>query len=104
MLDENEALDIAKKYVKSIEERLKLKNPDKKQELVILESETIPKSYGWIFFYSSKKLLETNDFLKYGLVGNGPFLINKFTGEIKQMGSAKGYEYYSDLYEKQGYW
>ena len=43
-------------------------------ELVILDAHTIAKPYGWVFFYNSKKFVESGDFLD-STVGNGPMVV-----------------------------
>ena len=68
--------------------------------LVIIESSTIEKDYGWIFFWNSKKYMETkND--RYLLYGGGPIVVEKVDGSIHQLGSAGGAEYQIELYEAQ---
>jgi hypothetical protein len=47
-------------------------NPN--EELVIQTEKTIQKEYGWIFFYTTKKYLETRD-PKYLIPGNGPIIV-----------------------------
>jgi hypothetical protein len=37
--------------------------------------------YGWVFYYNSKKFLETGDFMKM-LMGNSPVFVNKNTEEV----------------------
>jgi hypothetical protein len=56
-------------------------------EVVILDNQTIEKEYGWIFFYNSKKFLETGNF-RDGLVGNSPVLVERDTGKIHELGTA----------------
>lgn len=56
-------------------------------EIVLIEDATIEKPYGWVFFYSSKRWLETND-ISYALAGNGPFLVERATGSIIEFCSA----------------
>lgn len=55
--------------------------------LVILPDLTIEKDYGWIFFYQSRKYLETGDY-RYQLAGNGPVAFEKASGEHHHLGSA----------------
>jgi Immunity protein 35 len=55
-------------------------------ELVIVSEETIEKDYGWIFFYQSRKYLETGEF-GYILAGNGPVAFEKASGLIHHLGS-----------------
>ncbi|HEX7667750.1 MAG TPA: YrhB domain-containing protein [Polyangiaceae bacterium] len=50
-------------------------------ELVIIDSSTRTKPYGWIFFYNSKRYLETKDMM-YALGGNGPIVFERDTGAI----------------------
>ena len=65
---------------------------------VILEDETIEKEWGWVFFFQSKEYLISNDGLDM-LAGNAPFLVNRYTGEITQAGTAHPVEYYIGVYE-----
>lgn len=55
-------------------------------ELVIIPQETIEKSYGWVFFYNSKRYLQTNTFSDR-VAGNGPIVFEKETGSIHRLGS-----------------
>lgn len=54
-------------------------------------------SEGWFFCYQSKEYLETGSFSAQ-LAGNGPFLIDKETGELHVLGTAKPLEEYLDQY------
>jgi hypothetical protein len=56
--------------------------------VVILESKTIEKPYGWAFFYNSRKFIETGELL-YCLVGGGPVVVLADTGAIHELGSAR---------------
>jgi hypothetical protein len=56
--------------------------------LVILDEHTIEKEYGWIFFYSTQKYVESGDF-QYALAGNGPIIVEKANGEVHRLGTAK---------------
>ena len=72
-------------------------------ELAILDSETIEKEYGWVFFYDTKEYLMTGDILDT-LVGNAPYIVNKYTGEIIETGTANPIEDYIAEYEaRSGY-
>jgi hypothetical protein len=55
-------------------------------EFVVADENTIEKPFGWIFFYDSKKFLETGMDM-YRIAGNGPVFVNKLTGEIEFFGS-----------------
>lgn len=56
-------------------------------ELIIVKEETIEKPYGWVFFYNSRRYLETDDF-SYALAGNGPAVFNRHKASIDYLGTA----------------
>jgi len=66
--------------------------------LIVLGDETIEHKEFWVFFYTNKKFLETNDFSDM-IVGNSPIIINKLTGEKYVTGTAYPLEYYIRQYE-----
>lgn len=49
-------------------------------------SEVVPKPYGWVFSYTSKRYLETND-ISDSVVGNGPIVFEAASGKWHQLGS-----------------
>jgi Immunity protein 35 len=53
---------------------------------VIVDSDTIERQFGWVFFYNSKKFLETREF-SYRLAGNGPIIVNKHDGSVEFCGT-----------------
>ena len=80
MLTKNEALELVSK---------KLREMDPTGEpCVIVDSHTIEKSFGWVFFYNSKKFVETG-ISRYRLAGNGPVIVNKHNGSVEFFGSSK---------------
>lgn len=61
-------------------------------------SETTERPFGWVFYFDSKRFLETRHF-SARLAGNGPIIVNKFTAEILFCGTStppddivRGYE------------
>jgi hypothetical protein len=58
------------------------------EELVLMEEHTIAKPYGWIFFYNSRRYVETRDFL-HALEGNGPVVVERRTGRMTHLGTAR---------------
>ena len=66
---------------------------------VIIEDYTIERPFGWVFFYNSKKFLETGIF-RYRLLGNGPIIVNKATGTIESCGTGETTEETIENYEK----
>ena len=77
----------------------KLNSLSPELELAVLDSETINKEWGWVFFYQSKKYLETGDFRDM-LGGNAPYIVNKSTGEVVETGTAFDIGHYISEYER----
>jgi hypothetical protein len=69
-------------------------------ELAIIDAETIEKEYGWVFFYQTKEYLKTGNIVD-ALVGNAPYIVNKYTGELIETGTAKPVEEYIAEYESE---
>lgn len=69
-------------------------------ELAIMDSETIEKEYGWVFFYQAQEYIKTRDIVD-ALVGNAPYIVNKYTGELIETGTANPVEDYIAEYEAQ---
>ncbi|MCL2779532.1 MAG: YrhB family protein [Polyangiaceae bacterium] len=53
----------------------------KDDEVAILDSETIEKPYGWIFFFNSRRYVETGNMM-HSFFGYGPVVVIAKTGEI----------------------
>ena len=70
-------------------------------EIVIVDSATIERSWGWIFFHTSRLWLETQD-LRYALAGNSPIFVEKESGRLLTTGTAHPIEHYIDNYERTG--
>jgi hypothetical protein len=69
-------------------------------EYVIVNEKTITTSFGWVFFYNTKKYIETRD-IKYLIPGNAPIMVNKFDGTYRFTGTSMPIDYYIDQYEKE---
>jgi len=67
--------------------------------VTIVDAHTIEKPFGWVFFYNSKRFLETGNFL-YLLCGNGPVIVNRHTGSVEFFGSGKPPLEIVDEYER----
>jgi len=65
----------------------------------IIESETIEKTFGWVFFYNSKEYLATSNMSAY-LAGNAPIIINRMSETIIETGTAYPIEYYLEKYNR----
>lgn len=57
-------------------------------ELVILNEHTIETDFGWVFFWNSKKYLETDEF-RYALAGNAPLIVDRRDGSIHETSTAE---------------
>jgi hypothetical protein len=66
-------------------------------DLVLLDSKTIEKSFGWVFFYDSKEHAETGDF-RYALAGNAPLVVTRADGAIHETGTAMPLEKYLERF------
>jgi hypothetical protein len=82
MLTKDEALKLISKR---LEQSSAADNP-----LMVIDKCTIEKPFGWAFF-NTKRFLETG-ISDYGIVGNGPIIVNKHTGAIKVCVSYKTVE------------
>lgn len=56
--------------------------------LALVDEMTLEKPYGWVFFYNSRRFLETRDML-HGIAGNGPVVVVASTGEVVTLGSSR---------------
>ena len=70
-------------------------------ELKIVEDLTQEHEFGWVFFYNSKKYLESGDF-RNALAGNAPLIIDRNSGQLFVTGTAHGIDYYVDNFKKTG--
>ena len=67
-------------------------------ELVIIDDATIERPFGWVFFYQSKRYLESGEF-EFCLAGNAPLIVDRRTGEVHVTGTARPIETYIAAYE-----
>ena len=54
--------------------------------------------FGWVFVYQSKEYLESGDFSDMW-VGNGPLLVNRFTGNVHRFGSHRPTSHFVWMYQ-----
>lgn len=92
MINKNQAKKIVYEYLARME-------LEAGEQFEIIDSETIEKKFGWVFFYNSKKYIETGDF-RYMLAGNVPFIIDKVDGSLHETGTAESIDYYISEYVK----
>jgi secreted PhoX family phosphatase len=81
-----------------VERELQRKSPPDTQ-LVVYETDTIEKAFGWIFFYNTKEFRDTGNFSSR-LVGNGPVMVNKYDGNVTFYGTGESLEHYIEDYER----
>jgi hypothetical protein len=65
---------------------------------VLLQDETVERSFGWVFSYTSERYLRTRDPVD-ALAGNAPLIVNKFSGEVVPTGTARPIAEYIAEYE-----
>jgi hypothetical protein len=82
----SEARQIALDYVKDQQAKSGI-------ELSLLDEHTIERDFGWVFFYGSKKFVETGD-IQYLIAGNAPIVITRTDGRIHETGTAYPIEHY----------
>ena len=80
-MNKGDATALVYEYLRS----LPISNTD--DEYVIVDEMTVEKSYGWIFRFNSRVYIETENIM-YALGGNGPIVVLKSTGELRQLSSA----------------
>jgi hypothetical protein len=92
MIEFSDAIFIARKYVDSIQKDME------GVSLVVLEKETISKSFGWVFFYNTQQFQLSGDYNDM-LFGNAPFIVDRMSGKITETGTAYPVEYYIERYD-----
>ena len=84
MLTKGEALEIVRRQIPS--------------DCDVMEDATIERHYGWVFFYQTKRFIETRDFLD-GLIGSGGILVENNGGRCVQFGSGHSTDVSLKIYE-----
>ncbi len=93
MITRNQAKALAETYLSSFTDEAETEG-----EVVVVDSATIERAFGWVFFYQSRSYLETGE-LTHQLAGNSPLIVNRYSGEITSTGTAHPTEYYLAEYE-----
>jgi hypothetical protein len=70
--------------LKLVSEGLQQKSPPN-DPWIVLEADTIERPFGWVFFYNTKRFIETGVF-KYRLAGNGPVIVDRESGAVRFYG------------------
>lgn len=85
-------------YKDRIEKYINLVNNLEDDSLVVIDSETIEERDFFVFFYTSKKYLETNDF-SYAVGGNAPIIVDKHDAKMYLTGTAFPIEFYLNKFK-----
>lgn len=67
-------------------------------EQLVLISDPLETSATFAFGYNTADFVTTGNYI-YALAGNGPLMVSKLTGEIKQAGTARPAEHYIREFE-----
>jgi len=90
-MTKDEARTLAIAYIKS-------KETEAGCDLVLLDSKTSERDFGWVFFYDSKQHVETGEF-RYALAGNAPIVVTRAEGELHETGTALPLDHYLKQFE-----
>lgn len=66
--------------------------------LALQEKCTIERRFGWVFFYQSKRYLESGD-IRDALAGNAPIVVTKSDGRVHVTGTSSPLEQYLQKFE-----
>lgn len=91
MLTQDQARELAQQALLKMEQRTGL-------NLAILDSETMERSWGWVFFWNSREYIQSRDSTK-AVFGNSPFIIDRLTGKFAPSGTAHPIGTYIRRYE-----
>ena len=80
MISRERALEIVEQY-------LDTENKSVPGGIALIIESTLEKPYGWVFFYNSKRFLETKDPFE-SLAGNSPILIESKDGRMTLLGTS----------------
>lgn len=50
---------------------------------VVLDEHTDERPWGWIFYYTTRGFRDGDN--RYAVAGNGPFIVNRHTGEMQAL-------------------
>jgi hypothetical protein len=70
-------------------------------ELSIVDDATFEFGSGWVFFYDSRRHLESGS-ISDALAGNAPLIVSKRDGSVHVAGTAHPIEYYINKFESFG--
>lgn len=89
-----------KKAKEIIYQHLRKKEFEAGEDVVLIEEDIIEEDFGWVFFYNSKKGIETGHFMDL-LYGNAPLIVDRENGDIHETGTAYPIETYIEKYKQE---
>jgi hypothetical protein len=67
-------------------------------ELALLDEHTIERNFGWVFFYQSKRYMESGE-IREALAGNAPIVVTKADGRVHLTGTTAPLEQFLKRFE-----
>jgi hypothetical protein len=86
MLSRGQAKQLAQTFLDS-------QSGDAGCQVAILDSATLERAFGWVFFYQSREYLESGN-PSHLLAGNAPLIVSRATGDLVVTGTAEPIENY----------
>lgn len=91
-MTEREAHDVVRAYLNRLFEL-------EEDRVVVLDSATVRKQYGWVFFYQSQRYVKSGNPSDM-LAGNGPIVVLEADASIHELGTAYPFEMELRLFEE----
>lgn len=85
-MTKTDARQIALNYVKAKEREIGA-------ELVLVDDSTIERDFGWVFFYDSRRHIQSGN-IRDALAGNAPVVVTRVDGRVHETGTALPLHYY----------
>jgi hypothetical protein len=82
-----------------VEEAINREYKVRGDQLIVIDSSTVEKDYGWVVFYESQRFMEHND-ENYVIAGNAPLIVER-DGTLHWLGTAQPVEEYLAAFEAQ---
>lgn len=70
-----------------------------RHELMLDSARTREEPFGWVFFYNTRRFVETGD-LDWALGGNAPLIVDRDSGQVIPTGTARPVEAYVACYRE----
>src|SRR5262245_58815365 len=71
----------------------------RRHALVIERARTREEPFGWVFFYNSRRFIDSGD-PQHSLGGNAPLIVDRDSGAVVPTGTARDIDYYISYYAK----